>query len=74
MSQCNYCSLQKIKKAAAKAGNKVILTDKKWIMPFIGGVNVFVVPPNMTIEDLNDDNAENYFSTWFMYLSDHCVC
>jgi hypothetical protein len=63
MTQCNYCSLQQIKKAAEISGSKVILTDKKWILPFIGGVNVFVVPQNMTLEDLNNDNAEQYFET-----------
>lgn len=76
MSECNYCTLQRLKQRA----------KKKNIMVRINGKNVFIVPENIPIEEIRtwrgpskglpngDKNHEKYFAVWFMRLPNSCCC
>jgi len=82
MSQCNYCTFQWIKKNRPK-GYKI----KKILSDFgLGGIDVFIVPHNITVTDIKqwkkpskqfpngDENRQKYFVAWFMELPDFCCC
>jgi len=82
MGQCNYCTFQQIKKSKPK-GYKVRILDGDF---GLGGVDIFVVPPHITISDIRkwkksseqlpngDKKRQKYFVAWFMELPDHCCC
>lgn len=75
MSCCNHCHYQNIKDKARVEKNKVsVLHDAKWGM---GGVNVYVHPKNININELpggEDDKRKQYRVAWFMELPDGCCC
>ena len=75
MSDCNYCSLQRIKRDARKDGLTVtVLRDAAWGM---GGQNVYVHPKGVKIAKLpggEDGERAKYRQSWFMELPDGCRC
>ena len=80
MGQCNYCSMQGIKRNAKQQKKKVVTRYSS----FMGGINVFTVPQGVEIpkkiveasDELpnGDKFHEEYFTSWFMELPDHCCC
>ena len=74
LTPCNYCSLQIIKKAANRLNQKVtVVSNANWGM---GGVNVYVHPPEVNVKNIKEDSEEHkkYCRSWYMSLTDHCVC
>ena len=74
MGQCNYCTMQQIKRDAKLNYKKVITRDGTGQL---GGTDVFVVPQNTSVpEKIVNDNvfSTKYFVAWFMKLPDHCAC
>lgn len=75
MGQCNFCSLKNIRRKASERGEKItIMKDATWGM---GGINVYVHPTNIKIENISggeDGDRAKYRKSWFMELTDHCVC
>ncbi len=76
LTQCNYCSLKGIRRRAKKDGNKVhTKRNSVWCN---GGVNIYVAPSDELtpkggiVEDSEFHKA--YWVSWFMELSDGCVC
>jgi len=71
--------MQNIKNRAKAKGHQVV-TRKSTSQ--LGGVNVFVLPPGVEMTkdvagieaDDDDDFTKKYFTSWFMVLTDHCVC
>jgi len=67
LTPCNYCTLRRIKRRAE--GNDMIVT-------LLNG-DVYVHPSSVVIKELSggeDGEREQYWRTWFMGLTDHCVC
>lgn len=84
MSQCNYCTLDGIKKFAAGIGQKVTVRPIQKAtgikqLPFVTlGYDVFIHPPevpeeNLQARDLREEPGE-YFAAWLAAITDHCVC
>jgi len=75
LTQCNYCSMSRIRRDAKAEKKKVtVLADARWGM---GGVNVYVHPCDVNIRKLEGgENGERakYRVSWMMELSEHCVC
>ncbi len=75
LTQCNYCSMLRIRSdAKAEKMRVTILADARWGM---GGINVYVHPRDVNIRKLegSEDGARaKYRVSWFMQLTDHCVC
>ena len=79
LTLCNFCSMQIIK-SHAEAENQQVVTRKSTSK--LSGVNVFVLPPGVEMTkdvagieaDDDDDFTKKYFASWFMKLTDHCVC
>jgi len=82
MTPCNYCSLQRIRKRAKQNGMKVVKMPSR----FMGGVEVFVVPPEITSKQIRtwaapsdelpngDENWQKYHRAWLMSVSKSCCC
>lgn len=75
LTQCNLCSLNRIKVLAKEKGLRVtVLADAEWGM---GGLNVYVHPQGVKIATLpggEDGVRKMYMRAWFMSLSDQCAC
>lgn len=77
MSRCNYCSHRQLKKLAKDKGMKLtIIRETEYAL---GGVNVFMSPPEITREYLKTlvrgtPEREKYLVAWYMELTDHCCC
>jgi hypothetical protein len=75
LTQCNYCSLRRIRRDAKREKKRVtILSDARWGM---GGVNVYVHPRDVNVSRLRggeDGPRREYFVSWFMQLTQHCCC
>lgn len=80
LTQCNYCSLQRIR-AQAKHDKQIVT-----MMPGrtfghgkkdgggIRGIDVYVHPRKVIVRELRPDQREKYWATWFWELTDRCVC
>jgi len=72
MGECNYCTLRRIKK---KAWNKKQRVTK--LTGFMGGIEVFVHPPDVVIEvGAKEEHhpQHKYWVCWLMAIGDHCTC
>jgi len=70
MNDCNYCNLQRIRKRAKAAGEKV----SKRINRKHGGVDIYTYPKTVTLRELRGARREQYFRAWYMELPDKCAC
>lgn len=69
LTLCNFCTLRRIRKNAKTKGNRVILKSATYSSGNnLGGTDVFVLGPKERM------SKNKCFITWFMALSDHCVC
>lgn len=70
---CNYCSLQRYKNEAKEKNMKVHLIPSDH-----DGIDVYVTPKGEKPDTRKDPKTGNpispYFRSWFMELSDRCVC
>jgi hypothetical protein len=74
LTQCNYCSLRAIKANAKHAKQQVTLMAGQKYKTLPPGVDVYVHPRNVNVRELSRGLREKYHRSWFMELSDHCVC
>ena len=82
LTQCNYCSMKAIKADAKRKKMKVVVIASS----FMGGKDVFVVPPDFEIRDIRrwkdcsdklpngDKNYQKYHAAWMMEIGNHCEC
>lgn len=75
LTSCNHCNLRRIKDDAKKQRERVtVIADAHWGM---GGVNVYVHPKDVNVRSMKggEEGARKaYWRSWFMELTDHCVC
>jgi hypothetical protein len=64
LTQCNYCTLQRIQKCAERENQQVTIL----------GQNCYVHPKDVNISELNEELKERYFVAWFMELTKGCAC
>jgi len=86
LTPCNWCSLERIKTHAKQDGLIVtIIKASPWVEnPDFApnAVNVYVHPKTVTKKEIETiekvpESAvakKKYWMTWFMELTDHCVC
>jgi len=67
LTQCNYCTLQNIRRRALDNEKVTTLWGR-------GGINVHVYPKDINIKSISDSERSKYKRVWFKELSDHCVC
>ncbi len=79
-TSCNFCTLQWLRKNAVAEKKQVILRDGTGILK---GVHVYVVPEGVEVPEVivshdadgpGDEFHEQYFTSWFMALTDKCAC
>jgi len=79
-TKCNFCTLQWIRKNAVAENKQVILRDGTGKLK---GVNVYLVPKGVEVPKVivtadadgkGDAFHEQYFTSWFMALTDKCAC
>lgn len=79
LTQCNYCSLQRIK-AQAKHDKKIVtMMPGPRLAPKaaggIRGIDVYVHPRSVNVREIKSREArDDYWVSWFWELTDHCVC
>ena len=66
MSQCNYCTLQELKKRYKGTDTKLLRRDDKGFA--LGGENVYAVPKGERLD------TEKHFVAWFMEMPNKCQC
>lgn len=80
LTLCNFCTLHWIRERAAVENKQVVLRDGTGTLK---GVNVYVVPAGVDVPKVivtadadgeGDAFHKQYFISWFMALTDHCVC
>lgn len=74
MSDCNFCTLQRMRRGLAKGKRLTVLADATWGM---GGVHVYIHPEEVDIRKLEggeDGPRSKYRSAWFMELPERCCC
>ena len=71
LTQCNYCLLKHIKKRAKEKRMKVTVRATNW---GLGGFDVFMHPKDIVIDPKNVEQRNQYFQSWMMEITDHCVC
>ena len=76
LTECNYCTLQGIKRWAKANGRRVVTMPSFQRASTPRGIDVFMIPPGVSKHDLRtrEDLREKYGGTWFMALTDHCCC
>ena len=70
MAQCNLCTLNQIKAAAAKEKKEVSVMAARGKM---GGFDVFVHPKGIEIRRKNH-SGEPYWRTYLMAIPESCCC
>lgn len=65
LTRCNYCDLRSIRKDASRKKQEVTVREST---SDLGGIDVFVHPPNEAIDE------EKHFAAWFGALTDYCCC
>jgi hypothetical protein len=74
LTRCNYCSLQLYKRQAKHNKQKLTLMSGVKYKSLPAGIDVYVHPHNVNVRELSRSMRERYHVSWFMELSDHCVC
>ena len=79
MSECNYCLFERIKRQAKRGRKRVIMRQGAWKQNGLPtGIDVYVVPigPRIRSDRIEKIRSvrERYWVSWFMALTDHCVC
>jgi hypothetical protein len=75
LTQCNYCSLQAIKARAKHEKKQVtLMAGHPWKGGMPNGIDVYVHPRGIQVRQMTHHDRRKYWSSWFMELSDHCVC
>ncbi len=76
LTQCNYCTLRDIKRQAAHEKKHVHLkhdTGRE-----LDGIDVYVTPVSVDLPEGHitrvSEFHQEYWVSWFMGLTDHCVC
>lgn len=73
LTQCNFCSLQEVRRRAKKDGMRVTLRPG-----WDGGTDVFVHPKNVTIPQgqQHDDSRfrKKYCRQWMKEIGEQCGC
>ena len=74
MTQCNYCSHRRYMRYIKDAGSGervVLIPNEEW-----GGVDMLALPKGVRKDTVakNHKLRDKYFKSWFMELSDTCVC
>lgn len=64
-TMCNYCSLMATIRRAALLGKEVTV---------LHGHTVYVHPPDVDVTKLDGPEREKFFCSWYMELTNHCVC
>lgn len=72
MASCNRCQLNQIRKRAKQEGQQVLTRPAK-NFGLGRGLDVFVTPKDLTISRGAAVPAQ-YFSAWFMELTERCAC
>ena len=67
LTPCNYCTLQRMKRAAKLNGERVVMVRAKEIQG-LGGMDVYVLPKG------EKKLEKKYFRAWFMALGNRCEC
>lgn len=74
LTRCNYCSLQRYKDEAKEKKMKVHLI----LNTQYGGIDVYITPkdekPDTRTDPKTGNHLSSYWRSWFMELSDRCVC
>lgn len=79
MSECNFCTLQRIQRRADAMHATVVLMPSHRLYEVVEefgplawslgeGTDCFVVPYGQTL------NTSKHLVSWFMALPDHCAC
>lgn len=80
LTQCNFCTLERIREDAAKTNSQVVLRDGTGKLK---GVNVYLIPAGVEVPKMIQDGLvdlegdafhQQYFIAWFMKLTDYCAC
>lgn len=71
LTQCNYCTLQELKRRRKKGYRITIL---KAHVPGLGGLNVYVHPKEVKIDPKDLKHKALYWQCWFMALGRRCEC
>jgi len=75
LTRCNFCHLQEYLRDAKEKGLRVTLISLGVSTnPYAGGVDCYIHPKEVNIKKLCSKDREKYHRSWFMELSDHCVC
>jgi len=73
MSECNLCSINRLKNKAKKENKILTMIPGTWGM---GGMELYIHPKGIDKKLLNKDgDADNPYSVgWVMGISDSCEC
>jgi len=75
LTQCNWCSLQRYKAQAKHDKMEVTLMAARPVKGGIpNGIDVYIHPRALPIRQMPAGARRKYWVSWFMELSDHCVC
>ena len=75
LTQCNYCSLVAIKARAKHEKKEVTLMAARAFKTGIpNGIDVYVHPRGLVVRTMPVGARQKYHVSWFMELSDRCVC
>jgi hypothetical protein len=74
LTQCNYCSLQAYRREAKHNNMKLTLMQGSKYKSLPHGIDVYVHPRSVNVRELSRTMRQRYWRSWFMELSDHCVC
>ncbi len=76
LTQCNYCSLQGIKRRAGREGKHVHLNPDTRMSR--GGVDIYVTPVTVDLPTAGvtqgSEFHQQYWVGWFMGVTKSCVC
>lgn len=73
LTQCNYCSLNRIK-ARAKKNNCRVIVKRGQNFGVGAGHDVFVVPNGEEADKEPDHEKNKHFRSWMMRIGSHCEC
>jgi hypothetical protein len=66
MSECNYCTMKRLRLQAAISDRKVT------VIPWHGGSEVYVHPKSEVVR--SREEGKMYWAAWFMQLPEECNC
>jgi hypothetical protein len=71
LTQCNYCSYQRILADARRCGMTVTVLPRDF---GLGGVAVYMHPRRVKIRNLEIKDRDKFEKSWFMALGTRCEC